>query len=1344
MLGEVAAAGAPGLHWPHKMRSQLLILSLFLLSTVSGLMPPVFESNMTLVTLPEDLPEGHIAFRLVARDTDNDQLYYGMEGTNSYHFTVNETTGYVTLKVPLDYEIKPVFPVFITVDDRIHQKVVKTMTVIVSDCNDNAPVFQNTPYVADIMENSTMGSSLFNVTARDADEPDVAMTYSIMEVIPRSEESSQLFLITESGVVILNGSLSYNKYSNFYQLKINATDSGGLLNNTWLHQSSIAYISFNVIDVPDLDPQFLNVMDMVTVLENSALGTSVLTVSAIDGDKGVDDEILYSIGYASVPGLFNISSTGEIFVSGLIDREELLESNEQVLLTIVAQEAHLNIYGQVAETSVNLTVRVLDVNDNKPHFYNCELPSCNFSASPQDIFLGEIEEHSSPRVPVANLSITAYDPDKDFSGTFELFLRGPDAAAFSVSPHKVVGSGTIQVLVSNSSALDFEAVKVMNVEIVANDSALATDCCSFANVTIHLLDVNDHSPEFADSIYKLHVKEHCQNGTVLTTITATDEDSGIYGEISYWLLPEAVQDTFTVNISTGEISVSNGDLLDRETRALYYATLQALDGMKRLGTTLLEITILDINDNAPTILGSYNAFVNENTGRVQLKIQASDNDDPGSNNSIVHFEIIQNPFSANFSIVQESGLLTNRVQLDREAIDETLNGKIVLLVRAYDLGEPQQETFVNVTITVEDLNDNAPEFSSERYQFSVKERERGVFVGSVNATDRDQTEVNNRISFQIVTGSFGNFLIRSTVIQPGHSQGRIWLDPEVELDYETQQMFTLTIEAQDLGINNVNQVNTTVTVLVEDVNDEAPIIDPSSPQDVNVWENKTQDRLVTTLIGSDKDTNHSLIFEKLFVKCFQGTQDVGNVCSDWFQLFSNGSVMITEPLLIDYETCDLVEMKVQVLDILTEVGRNHSDAGSLKIHILDINDNSPVFLPMEEVSALLPGVKVKEKVAEVNATDLDTGVYGKLNFSITHLEFLLQSDQSRPPSDVFSVATTSENSVYTGILRLEKVPDFSKGGYRVTVQARDGGSPPLSAQKELDIFAVDKSYEVRLEFTEPVSKIQENLDTITMLLKKATRATVYVQDISPIVETKAASRAVLKSFMLAYFVFSNGTAIRPEELTLIIQTDVETIIELRNLGLSLIVSGDTPPPLDEQKYLIGIIAGLVGALVLVLLIMVTALVCVRKSFRRQLKALKALKVAKTVIVDPRQQGPSIPGTNKYTLEGANPVLNLSLVPNNELKFDEQSSNTDTTSLNSLDENTIGYLVEEGHGHSAIKMNTDLQFLVPDGAQQDFSKLEEPLSAALQHHKNTFQDNRRLKASEQASFTFTVPPNTTDL
>lgn len=85
----------------------------------------------------------------------------------------------------------------------------------------------------------------------------------------------------------------------------------------------------------------------------------------------------------------------------------------------------------------------------------------------------------------------------------------------------------------------------------------------------------------------------------------------------------------------------------------------------------------------------------------QLCPQAYDDDQPGTNNSLLLFSLLPGPYSSNFSLDPNTGLLRNLGPLDREAIDPALEGRIVLTVIVADCGEPSLNTSVNVTITVE-------------------------------------------------------------------------------------------------------------------------------------------------------------------------------------------------------------------------------------------------------------------------------------------------------------------------------------------------------------------------------------------------------------------------------------------------------------------------------------------------------------------------------------------------------------------------------------------------------------------------------------------------------------------
>ncbi|KAJ7316570.1 hypothetical protein JRQ81_002732, partial [Phrynocephalus forsythii] len=762
--------------------------------------------------------------------------------------------------------------------------------------------------------------------------------------------------------------------------------------------------------------------------------------------------------------LFTINNiTGVITVSGSLDREGV--PGENVELQVVAREKNLNIYHEVAQVSTMVTIQVTDVNDNTPQFYLCTYLACNFSALPESNFSGQIEEHASPRTPVANLNIVAYDPDKGANGTFQLTLQGPDASAFSVSPQQIVNEGAVQVL------------------IVANDTGKTTDCCSFATVTIHLIDINDHGPEFERNDYKLSVLEKSPPGTVVSSnITATDPDSGLFGEITYQLLPPSIHTTFTVNAISGTVLVANGSHLDWRTRPIYYATLQATDGGNLTGFTQLEISVIDINDNPPTVIGSYMVFVTEGDKMEPVQILATDQDDPESDNSHLQFKILPGKFSSNFTINADTGELSSHGPLDREAIPVELDGKMVVTVLVHDMGIPQLNTTVNVTIVVEDINDNAPRFNSTFYEFFIPEGLKGI-VGRVEATDADQTEINNRISFYIETSAgSNNFAVRSLYLGPGWYQGVLSLAIAFDYDQMPQKFLNLTVQAENLESGGTVGIDTAVvTVNVQDVNDEPPTLVPSPPHDIDVLENATLDGLVTSLEAQDMDTNHSLVFEKLAVACFKGSTKEGSVCQNWFHLDLNGSLFVNSSE-ISYTTCDLVELTLRVKDEFTEEGDPYSKNETLRILIIDVNDNPPIIRSHTDY-IVFP--------FSFQATDADSGLNGVITFSLSKVVCIEDNGLEQNYESPFKVVSTVNNGNYTGSIQIASSRSL-KGQCRVTVEAKDHGTPPLNSSVTLDILTVDQSKRVKLEFNAPVETVKANSTAIEASLMRATRVAVYI------------------------------------------------------------------------------------------------------------------------------------------------------------------------------------------------------------------------------------------------------------
>lgn len=189
-------------------------------------------------------------------------------------------------------------------------------------------------------------------------------------------------------------------------------------------------------------------------------------------------------------------------------------------------------------------------------------------------------------------------------------------------------------------------------------------------------------------------------------------------------------------------------------------------------------------------------------------------------------------------------------------------------------------------------------------------------MGSVTAEDLDQTRDFNRISFGIVDGSFGSFIIRTYAMERGY-RGNITVDPDIELDYESERkQFTLRVDAADL-----EQLSAEVTVIVnvEDVNDERPEFLPSPT--IRVKENTTIVEPVGRFTAQDKDTNHSLVYELESITC--RCNNSMKPCS-YFVVDPNGEVRVNPKVTVDYEECDQVVLEAQVVDLFTEKGENNS------------------------------------------------------------------------------------------------------------------------------------------------------------------------------------------------------------------------------------------------------------------------------------------------------------------------------------------------------------------------------------------------------------------------------------
>ena len=529
-----------------------------------------------------------------------------------------------------------------------------------------------------------------------------------------------------------------------------------------------SYTSIDIIPVNDNSPVFDQSFYSVAIFENTPPNTPLnVSVLASDGDIYGDTNITYHLRTGPHSELFHMNIfTGAISPTGTIDYEVV---GPQVELTVVARD---NDAPSSLSGTVSILVYVTDVNDNIPVF----------PRPYENVTVGE-------NVSLDTVILTLSASDDDSGSNAEI--------AYSIVDSQVpfvVNSSTGEVSVS--SPIDYEVVTMYSFGVVASDGGMPT-LSSSVIINVFVIDINDNIPVIG-AISNLSLDEDTRMPTVLTTVTASDSDSGLNGEVRYSF--KSVETLFAINSTSGAIHLV--DRLDYETQTEHAVTVVATD----LGTPPLTseaafyIHVGNVNDNPPLFDPDYvRVEVNESSPPV-IVFQATASDADGN----VPIYNLSSPY---FTIDRVTGVVTTTTDLDREDVD-----RFSLLVTAND-------TVFTSTLTVEvvvlDINDNAPVFTNDVFVFNVSESQpAGTVVAMVTATDADLGR-NAQLTYGISDSSSQSvFSINATTGEVSLLQ---------KLDYENAHQRIVTIAVLDSGIPSLNSTGRLV-INVIDVNDAQPIV----------------------------------------------------------------------------------------------------------------------------------------------------------------------------------------------------------------------------------------------------------------------------------------------------------------------------------------------------------------------------------------------------------------------------------------------------------------------------------------------------------------------------------------
>ena len=937
---------------------------------------PTFARQLYHTSVLEGSLPGSVVFRLMARDPDKgsnaDIVYSIVGGTGVSKFYINATHGILFLREELDRESKDHYTLEVRAVDAENLSMF-TETVVeirVEDSNDNRPLFQADVSVVNISESLPVKSF---VTIMNATDKDTDINGELMYTITSGNLDVVFSIDHSTGTVILIKSLDYETEKQ-YRMNITVKDQG------IPPLSSQAELIINVIDANDNKPVFVDQLQVVTVNENVAKNKGIGTCSATDGDSGLNAKIVYSIqSQEPAHQTFGINpQTCAIYTLEKLDREMVSQYKVVVKATDQAVPPSSRLFA-----TKEITVQVQDLNDNSPRFVSPPAAPVAVSAS----------------IGTSVMTISAVDPDEGTNAQ----------VTYSIS------SGSTDLFRLNQNTGKLETQKVLDNKLIYTLTISAQDngmsrCSNSTTVTI--FKEGSGGPPFTSSTYKTSVLENSPVGKSVVTVKAEYPQNNQNAQIEYFITSDNSEGKFQVEKTTG--LVTTADLVDRESPLgpLIILKVFAVDlsgSVPRTSSASVEVRVLDKNDNSPRFLAAeYRASIAENSGVgavVTTQVSASDKD--SGENARLQYEITGGNDENKFTINSSTAVISLLSSLDRE-----VRAEYRLNVTAKDHGNPALSSMCIVIVTVKDIDDNAPQFTSQSnfYSFAVYEdADVGTSVGAVSATDEDIGE-NARVTYHVSKNDAFD-------VEPSTGALRVI----GSLDRETEQIYILNVSASDKG--HASFIAVYISVL--DRNDNAPSF-ASSPYSASVSEAADINSPVLTVSAVDHDHGtNAMISYNIISGNSDGT----------FSVLSNGTIVNSKPL--DREKKNLYHLEVTATDQAQPASARLSRTAQVSISVTDVNDNTPYFTS-KNVAHVSENAQSGDVVMTMIAVDLDEGSNSDIDFSLKKIDI------------PFSLGSKD------GVLRVKGMLDRDiRDQYSVEVTASDQGNPPKSSQTRLSIIVDD-------------------------------------------------------------------------------------------------------------------------------------------------------------------------------------------------------------------------------------------------------------------------------------------------
>ncbi|KAM3612815.1 uncharacterized protein V6R79_015103 [Siganus canaliculatus] len=949
---------------------------------------PQFKASEYQVSIQSSVNKGSPVIQIMAYDADdgkNADVTYTVDDAEEVTediIEINPFTGVVSVKDSLVGMENKIFNFKVKARDGSLPFYNSTVPVQVKVVPPDVPLpkFSEPLYTFSAAEDIPIGTEIGFVKA-DSDMP---LIYSLVDGNTVESNKDKVFTLDqESGTLLLHKAMDHEK-TKWYQIDVIAQG-----NHNGSDVASLVSVNIQVQDVNDNEPVFDASPYRAFLAENMPAGTTVIQVTANDPDTDANGLVTYSLESlpedttGDITDVFSIDGeSGWITTARETDCEATRVYRFHVVATDHGGDAKLS-------SSVLVEVTVTDENDNPPRFSD-------------DVYHGSVVENSSPGEVIVSMTTTDADVSLENRLVTCYITDGDPLGQFAIIQEDEGQWGLIV-----KERLDRETRDRYSLRVMATDGKFEAPVV----VDVHVLDINDNSPQCEQLVYTEAVMENSPPNMFVLKVSASDPDVGVNGQISYTLHGQDA-DKFHVNPRTGELFTLA--VLDRERDVEHRLAAKATDGGGRSCQADILLMIQDMNDNPPRFSSShYEVTVFDNTTvRTPIAVIYAKDPDTGIN-AEVKYSLLAGD-GGFFSLDEFSGILRLERPLNPEAPPS-----FELKVKATDRGLPRHlYSVATVTVDVVSLDDYQPVFLSSEYTAQLPESLAvGSEVVSVSALTRDGGGPDP-ISYRILSGNEdGRFLLDSrtgllTLIAP--------------LDFETSHEYYLSVEGSR-GKSSLTDI-TTILVNVTDVNDNAPVFAPSD-NSVEISEDLTPGSLVMTVTATDQDGPINNLLRYSIVS------------GDALQQFSihSRSGEITVRTALDREEVPHYSLTVQAAD---EGDPPLSSAVVITITVKDVNDNPPLFSQVNHSLLLQEGEPLGSSILQLVVMDKDTPRNG-------------------PPFSFHIVSGNEDRRFHVdqgGLLSLSApLRKKVKARHQLKIQVTDSGHPPLSSICVVNINVTEQS-----------------------------------------------------------------------------------------------------------------------------------------------------------------------------------------------------------------------------------------------------------------------------------------------